>query len=149
MKIKEIMTKDIISCNINSSLKDAALLMLKYDIGFLPIKKNKKVIGCLTDRDIVIYNIANENNKIEDAMKSVLITIDENNNIVDAINLMKKFKIRRLIVKNGKKLTGIISIADIINNFSKSEDITEMLKCIFEINKNSHISSIDIRDFEL
>ena len=149
MKVKDIMTKDIISCDIKSSLKDAALLMLNYDIGFLPIKKNKKVVGCLTDRDIVIYGVANENYKIEDSMKSVLVTINEESEIIDAINAMKEFKVRRLLVKKDKKLTGVISIADIVNNFSKNKDIVEMLKCIFEIDKNSNTSSLEVNDFEL
>ena len=149
MKVKDIMTKDVISCDINSSLKDAALLMLNYDIGFLPIKNEKKVIGCITDRDIVIYGVANENKKIEEIMQKNLITIDEEDNITEAIESMKKNKIRRLIVKNQKKLTGIISLADIVNNFSKNKDIVEMLKCINEIKQNCDISNLKVTDFEL
>jgi len=149
MKIKEIMTKEIISCDIKSSLKEAALLMLNYDIGFLPIKKGKKVVGCLTDRDIVIYGIANENDRIESCMKSVLVTIDADADIVEAIETMKKFKVRRLLVKSENKLNGIISISDIVNNYSKNKEIVEMLKIILEINKNCDIDDTNIKDFEL
>jgi len=147
LKIKDIMTKDIISCDIKASLKDAALLMLNYDIGFLPIKNNKKIIGCLTDRDIVIYGIANENKKVEDCMKKNLIIIDEKDSILDAIDTMKKFK--RLLIKNNNKLRGILSISDIVNNCSKNKDIVEMLKCILEINKNCNVSLLKVDDFKL
>ena len=149
MKVKDIMTKDIISCDVNASLKDAALLMLNYDIGFLPIKKNKKVIGCLTDRDIVILGVANENKKIEDCMKNVLITINHECEINEAIELMKEYKVRRLLVKNKSKLVGIISIADIVNNYVKNKEIVEMLKQILEIDKNSNVCFLKINDFEL
>lgn len=149
MKIKDVMTKDIISCDINTSLKEASLMMLNYDIGFLPIKKNKKVVGVLTDRDIVIYGLANGNKKIEEIMQTNLIAIDENDALSSAIELMKKDKIRRLLVKNDKKLVGVIAISDIVNNFTKNKDIVEMLKCILEINKNTDISNLKVDDFEL
>jgi len=149
MKIKDVMTKDIISCDINTSLKEASLMMLNYDIGFLPIKKNKKVVGVLTDRDIVIYGLANGNQKIEEIMQTNLIAIDENDALSSAIELMKKNKIRRLLVKNDKKLVGVIAISDIVNNFTKNKDIVEMLKCILEINKNTDISNLKVDDFEL
>lgn len=149
MKIKDVMTKDIISCDINTSLKEASLMMLNYDIGFLPIKKNKKVVGVLTDRDIVIYGLANGSQKIEEIMQTNLIAIDENDALSSAIELMKKDKIRRLLVKNDKKLVGVIAISDIVNNFTKNKDIVEMLKCILEINKNTDISNLKVDDFEL
>ena len=149
MKIKDVMTKDIISCDINTSLKEASLMMLNYDIGFLPIKKNKKVVGVLTDRDIVTNGLANGNQKIEEIMQTNLIAIDENDALSSAIELMKKNKIRRLLVKNDKKLVGVIAISDIVNNFTKNKDIVEMLKCILEINKNTDISNLKVDDFEL
>ncbi len=149
MKIKDIMTKDIVSSDIDSSIKDAALLMLNYDIGFLPIKKGNKIVGCLTDRDLVIYGIANDNKELSNSMKNTLITIDENENVLKAIEIMKNFKIRRLLVKNGKKLTGIISLSDIISKYDKNKDIIEMLKCIFSIDKNANTSDLKVNDFEL
>lgn len=148
MKIKEIMSKDIIYTDYNSSLKEAAILMLKNDIGFLPVKKDKKIIGCLTDRDITIYGIANDEKNVRDIMKNVLITIDENNNIIEAIKLMKTFKIRRLIVKSNKKISGIISISDIINS-CKEKDIIDMLKSILRIDKNHQEYLFSVKDFEL
>ena len=149
MNIKNLMTKDIITCDIKDTLKDAALLMLNYDIGFLPIKKDNKVVGVLTDRDIVIYGIANDNKNIKEIMQKKLISIDENDSLSGAIEIMKKNKIRRLLVKKDKKLTGILAISDIINSFSNNKSIVEMLKCILEINKNNDISNLKVSDFEL
>ena len=74
MKVKDIMTKDIVSCNINDEFKEVAKLMLNYDIGFIPVKKDKKVVGVITDRDMVIYGLANDNNSIEKCMKTILVT---------------------------------------------------------------------------
>lgn len=148
MKIKEIMSKDIIYTDINSSLKDASLLMLKNDIGFLPVKKDNKIIGCLTDRDIAIYGVANDEKNVCNIMKNVLITIDENSNIIDAIKTMKTFKVRRLVVKSNKKIVGIVSISDIINK-AKEKDIIDMLKSILSIDKNHQEYLFNVKDFEL
>ena len=62
----------IVVGSINDSLKDVSLLMLNYDIGFLPIKNKKKIVGVLTDRDLVINGIVN-NSAISDIMNRTLI----------------------------------------------------------------------------
>lgn len=148
MTIKDIMSQDIIFGSSSDSIQQAARLMAQYDIGFLPIRNSKRVIGCVTDRDLAIYGLANDTYKVSDIMKPVLITVSENSTILDAIKIMKTFKIRRLIVKNNKKIVGIISISDIINK-SKEKDIVDMLKSILKIDKNTQISHLSVKDFEL
>ena len=59
--IEKIMTKDIIYLDCTKTIKEASSKMLKYDIGFLPIVKDKKIIGVLTDRDIATTILANAN----------------------------------------------------------------------------------------
>ena len=149
MKVKNIMTKDIVTCNIDDDFKKIAKLMLNYDIGFIPVKKEKKVVGVITDRDMVIYGLANENNAIEKCMKSILITVNSNDSIKKCLEIMKKYKVRRLLVKNNKKLVGVISLADIVNNYKKNKEIISLLTCLFEINRNYNYFDTDVSDFIL
>lgn len=149
MKVKDIMTKDIVSCNINDEFKEVAKLMLNYDIGFIPVKKDKKVVGVITDRDMVIYGLANENNSIEKCMKTILVTVNSNDSIKKCFEIMKRYKVRRLLVKDNKKLVGVISLADIINNYNRSKEIISLFKCLFEINRNYNCFDTDVDDFPL
>ena len=145
MKVKDIMTRDIVVGSINDSLKDVSLLMLNYDIGFLPIKNKKKIVGVLTDRDLVINGIVN-NSAISDIMNRTLITINYNSSCIDT---MKKYRVRRLLVVDEKKIVGIISISDIINNYNKSKEIMSLLKNILIIDKNCDDSLLSVKDFLL
>ena len=149
MKVKDIMTKDIVSCNINDEFKEVAKLMLNYDIGFIPVKKDKKVVGVITDRDMVIYGLANENNSIEKCMKTILVTVNSNDSIKKCFEIMKRYKVRRLLVKDNKKLVGVISLADIINNYNRSKEIISLFKCLFEISRNYNCFDTDVDDFPL
>lgn len=149
MKVKNIMTKDIITCDIQDSFEEVSKLMLTYDIGFLPVKKEKKIIGVITDRDVVIYGLANKNNTIEKCIHSTLITVNSNDSIKKCMEIMKKYKVRRLLVKDKNKLVGVISIADIINNYKKSKEILKLLNSIFEINCNCNCFDTDVNDFPL
>ncbi|MBQ4634680.1 MAG: CBS domain-containing protein [Bacilli bacterium] len=149
MKIKSIMSRDIITCDIKDSFKDVANLMLKYDIGFIPVKKDQKVIGVVTDRDLVIYGLANENLALEKCLKKVLITVNSNDSIKKCLQIMKKYKVRRLIVKEKNKLVGIVSISDIVNNYKNAKELVSLLKCIFEISCNCDYFEADVGEFKL
>ena len=82
MKIKDIMNKDIISCDINSSIYEVAKKMLEYNIGFIPITSNDNIVGVLTDRDIVVKILANKDDKIKGYLSDILITIDINKLVI-------------------------------------------------------------------
>lgn len=146
MKVKNFMTSDLIVYDINSSLTDLASTMKKYDIGFVPIANKNKIVGVLTDRDIVTRILANNDNKIDGYLTTELITIDSNDEISKAINLMTKHKIKRLLVVENNKLVGIISLSDLLNS---NLDLTNNIKEIFTINRcdDSYITKVD--EFEL
>ena len=104
MKVKNFMCSSLVVFDINSSLNELANTMKKYDIGFVPIANKNKIVGVLTDRDIVTRILANNDNKIDGYLTTELITIDSNDEISKAINLMTKHKIKRLLVVENNKL---------------------------------------------
>lgn len=143
MDIEKIMTRKIIVCHKNDSIKDIASKMKKYDVGFLPIVDNNKIIGTVTDRDIVINefnDIINKQNKI--------ISINYDKNIYDALDIMGKYKIKRLIVTKDDKAIGIISLSDLVNYTSKDSFI-ETFKKIYVIDRNKHDYDTEIDEFYL
>ncbi|MEG0825908.1 MAG: CBS domain-containing protein [Bacilli bacterium] len=148
MNVNDIMTKDLIIGKYNDSIKNISELMLKYDIGFIPISKDNKIIGVVTDRDIVVRALiacAKCSSKIESYISSNIISCDALDTTEYALNCMKKNKVKRLIVTNQKKIVGIVSISDLIENKKSIETI----KFIYKIDKNDSIYSTEIDEFYL
>jgi len=122
MKVKEMMNKAV-AIEHNITLKEAAKIMSSRNIGCLVIIRNGKVVGIVTERDIM-RNISNLNEKISSIMARKVITISPDDDIDDAALLMTKHKIRRLPVVDSEsgELVGIITSTDLI---AHSEDISE------------------------
>lgn len=143
MDIEKVMTKGIIVCHISDDIKKIADIMKKYDVGFLPIIDNNKIIGTVTDRDLIV----NEFNDVINKHNS-LITVNYNQDVYEALDIMGKNKVKRLIVTKDNKAIGIVSLSDLVNYTSKDK-FTETFKQIYEIDKNNHYFNTDIDDFYL
>lgn len=146
MKIKEIMSKNIISCKSNNTIYEIANLMKKHNIGFLPII-DKSLKGVITDRDIVVKCLSNNDTFILPYINTNIISIEENKNIEDALNLMSKNKIKRLIITKEKEIVGILSLSDIINN--TNINTLNTIKNIFELKNNQLNKNPKIDEFYL
>jgi len=132
-KVKDIMTKKVISINKNETFLEAAILMKTHDIGFLPIMEDERVIGVITDRDMVIRGIANKedySSVISKHMTQEIISVKSNTSIDEASNLMAYKQIKRLLIMDGNKLIGVVSLADITNHNNK-----KALNALIGINK--------------
>jgi len=148
--IREIMTYNIISSNKDSSLKEISSLMKKHNIGFIPIKDKDEYIGVITDRDIClsIPSISNINDSIKSYITSNIICIDVNSDINNALKIMGKNKVKRLLVKDNKKIIGILSLSDILN-YTNNDNIINTYKTIFYIHNNDKSSITEIDEFYL
>lgn len=147
MNIENIMTKNIISCKSDSTIYDIAKLMKRYNIGFIPIIDND-LKGVITDRDIVIKCLYNNDININSYINDNVICIDYNKNISSALNLMSKYKIKRLIVTKEKEIVGILSLSDILN-YSNNNKTIDVLKNIYELKDNKLNNNSKIDDFYL
>ncbi|MDD2444840.1 MAG: CBS domain-containing protein [Candidatus Nanoarchaeia archaeon] len=115
MKVSDIMKKAIVVDDSSITLKQAAKIMTERKIGSLIILKEDKIIGILTESDVV-KDIDSINKKLSELMSKDIISIDKNSIIEDAARLMKQNKIKRLPVLDGKSLVGIITATDIIQS---------------------------------
>ena len=118
MKVRECMTHDVVVANPSQTVVDAARMMSQCDSGVLPVAENDRLVGILTDRDIVIRAIAKglgNDTPIRDVMSTdkVLYCFEEDD-VSDAAGSMAEQQVRRFPVLNKeKRLVGIISLGDI------------------------------------
>lgn len=120
--LTEIMSREVACTTPDSSLVTVARLMVDCNCGEIPVVEDyevKKVIGVITDRDIVCRTIAQGKNpmnlKARDCMSSPVIAATTDMSLDDCINLMEDNRIRRLPILSAQgHLTGIVSQADLI-----------------------------------
>ena len=144
--MKELINKNIISCNIDSSVSEVSKLLKEYNIGFIPIKDNNEYVGVITDRDIslIIPNLKTINDSIKPYITNNIISININSNIDDALDLMSKEKVKRLLAKEKDSIIGVLSISDILN-YKCDNKILNTYKSIFGISDQvrERLSQID------
>ena len=152
MKIKDIMSKDIIVGKITDNVLEISKKMKENDIGFIPILDKDDVVGVVTDRDIVINSLANNGKNedlIEDYMTKNVVFVDINESLENTIEKMKENKIKRIIVSNKGKMVGIISISDFINSKLNNNELINSIKHIWNINKIDNKEEPEIDEFYL
>lgn len=119
MKVKEIMTANVVFGRPAMRLSEAAKLMVENDIGMLPVKDEARgTVGIVTDRDITCRAIAQNLNpaitSIEKIMSQDVVCCLEDEDVEDAAHVMEDKQLRRLPVSNSaNETTGILSLADI------------------------------------
>lgn len=148
--IREIMTYNIISGDKESSIKEISSLMKKHNVGFIPIKNKDEYIGVITDRDIclAIPTINNINDSIKSYITNNIIYIDVNSDINNALKIMGRNKVKRLLVKDEKNIIGVLSLSDILN-YTNNKNIISTYKTIFYIHDNDKSTIAEIDEFYL
>lgn len=117
MKVEDVMTRDVAVASPEQSLQQAARLMCELDIGALPVADNERLVGMITDRDIVIRAVADglgPQAKVEDAMTSDVKYCYCDQELAEVSDNMADIQLRRLPVLNrDKRLVGILALGDI------------------------------------
>lgn len=118
MKAEDVMTRSVHCVEDNANLVEAARTMRDLDVGSLPICKNDRLAGMLTDRDIVVRAIAEgldpNEAMVRDAMSEGIHYAYADQDLSEIATIMEENRIRRLpIVNREKRLVGIISTGDI------------------------------------
>lgn len=125
MLVREIMTTRVVSVEPSSTVKDAALLMNRHNIGAVPVVDGGAVRGMLTDRDIVLRCVAENRDastlKVSDICSHGAVSVNPSQNISEAINLMATEQVRRLPVVDSGHIVGMLSFADIAREKSGME----------------------------
>ena len=118
MKLKDIMTTNVVSVDQGDNVKKAAELMKQHDIGAVPVCiDDNKIIGILTDRDIVLRAIAVGKDinslTVKDVMTLNPVTATPESDVHEAARVMSVKQVRRLPVVSNDHLVGMVSLGDI------------------------------------
>ena len=123
--VKDVMISDLARLDVSTSIRDAAKLMDKKDIGCIIVTKNQLPVGILTERDFVKRIAAKEiplTASLEKVMSSPLIEIDSNETVWEAAQIMKTNNIHKLLVKQDNQIIGIVTTTDLIKICSIGSD---------------------------
>jgi CBS domain-containing protein len=131
------MTRNVTLLNPNQTICLAASLMAEIDTGALPVSENDRLVGMITDRDIVIRAVAqgrSADTKVADVMSKEVLYCFDTDDLDDVSRNMGKAQVRRLPVINAeKRLVGIVSLGDL----ARSEDPTTIGRTVTRLSTPS------------
>ncbi|MCS7125257.1 MAG: CBS domain-containing protein [Candidatus Bathyarchaeota archaeon] len=117
IKVGDIMVREVITIDENSTVKEAAEVMNKFEIGCLIAVRKGRAVGIITERDLLKRVVAEAKDvnktKVKDVMSSPLVVVEPNLDLEEAVKLMFQMKIKKLPVVEGKRLVGLVSLTDI------------------------------------
>jgi CBS domain-containing protein len=115
--IKEVMTSEVRACEPNTTVVEAAKVMAQQDVGPVPIVEGRRLVGIVTDRDIVVRVVAEGRDPTSTTVDQIasrdLVTVSPDEDLDEALNLLARHQVRRLPVVEGDRLVGIVAQADI------------------------------------
>ena len=132
MKVREIMTKNVVRIHPDEPVAVAARTLAHYNVGAMPVCGNDgKICGVLTDRDLVTRCVASEKDPCTTAVREVMtgrvISAGPDMDVTAAAHLMGREQVRRLPVVEHGRLCGMISLGDLANREENTMDAADAL----------------------
>jgi len=118
MTIADVMTKSVISVDVSVTINEAAKMMEDAKVGAVIVMENNTPVGIVTDRDFAVKVVAHAYNittPVKQIMSSPLFSINSDESVRTAADLMHDRGIRKLPVIDGENIVGIITATDIVN----------------------------------
>jgi CBS domain-containing protein len=135
MKVRALMTTEPVTVAPGATLGEVATLMKQEDCGAIPVVEGGRLVGIVTDRDIVIRGVAAgtdpKTQRVSTVMSADPVTVGPDDDVSDAEQIMADRQIRRLPVVEGGRLVGIIVTAQI----ARAEDKRKVGETIKEISE--------------
>ena len=135
MKVKDAMHKGVDWVSPDTPVTEIAKLMREHDIGSIPIGENDRLIGMVTDRDIVCKGVAQNGFDADSATARDVMTpgvhcCREDDDLAKAVRHMEQLKIRRLpVINKSKRMVGILSLGD-ISSTASTDLLSEWAKSV-------------------
>lgn len=123
--VGQLMKKDLVTVDTGTSVIEAAKLMKTCNVGSVLVSREGRVIGIVTESDIVKKVIGSDRGPyfipVEDIMSSPIVGIEERRPITEAADMMNKHRTRHLGVTKGGTLVGVVSVRDFLKPVSIDE----------------------------
>jgi CBS domain-containing protein len=131
--VKDIMTKEVVTIDVNKSIFEVSQLMASKGLGCLIVVDKGLPVGIITERDIVRRIVAKRSSadlKVADVMTKTLVTVGPETSLKEAARVMSTNKIRRLPVLKQNQLVGIVVASDFVRNVGKKTTTEEILDAL-------------------
>lgn len=132
IRCRDIMTGSVRTATRENTLRQAAAMMRDGDMGSVPVVENGRLVGILTDRDIVVRSVADgrgPDTSVSEAMTTDIFSVRPDDFVFEAIRLMGDKQVRRVpVVDEEGRLAGIIAMADIALEMEDEREIAETLE---------------------
>jgi CBS domain-containing protein len=116
-QVREVMTQSPTTCQLDATVVDVAKLMAREDVGPIPVVEGDRLVGIVTDRDLVIRVIAEGRDpgktKVADVISKDIVTVSPDEDLERVLGVMSQKQVRRVPVVEGERLVGIVSQADV------------------------------------
>lgn len=136
MKVRDIMTTDVACAAPDTTLEEIATMMRDEDTGAIPIVEDEALVGIVTDRDIVVRCIAEGKDAnectAEDILSENLETIEPEDDVSEASQIMARRQVRRLPVVEDGRLVGMLSLGDIAVKHHDDRESGDTLESVSE-----------------
>ncbi|MFN2470276.1 MAG: CBS domain-containing protein [Gaiellaceae bacterium] len=124
--VQEVMTPSPRTVETSTTVADAARLLRDEDVGSLPVIESGKVVGVVTDRDIVLRVVADgrdpQSTSVADIASRAPVTVDPQQDLDEALRLMGEHQVRRLpVVEEDGRLVGVLAQADVATEASPQQ----------------------------
>jgi CBS domain-containing protein len=132
MKVKDVMHKGVDWVSPETPVSELAKLMCEHDIGAIPIGENDRLIGMVTDRDIVCTGLAQDKFDARRATARDVMTADihccrEDEDLAKAVRHMEELNVRRLpVINKNKRMIGMLSLGD----FGQAAPVELLSECV-------------------
>jgi CBS domain-containing protein len=117
LKVRDVMVREVITVDENSTVKEAVDIMNEFQIGSLIVLERGKAMGIVTERDFLKRVIAEGKDimttKVKEIMTIPLVVVEPSTDLEEAVKLMFQSKIKKLAVVDANKLVGIVTLTDI------------------------------------
>jgi len=137
-RCRDIMTRDVRTATPEMPLREVAQMMREGDMGSVPVVENDRLVGIVTDRDIVVRCVAEgrgADTQVSQAMTTEIFSVKPDDFVFEAVRLMGDKQVRRIpVIDKAGNLAGIISMADVA---LETEDELEIAETLEEISSGS------------
>jgi len=131
LKVKDKMTKSVAYVDPATNMVEVAQLMQKHNVGSIPVYDQGSVVGIVTDRDIVVRNVAHgkspKDTKVQDVMTSQVTTVSPDMEIDEVTKIMAQQQIRRVPVVENNQIVGMLALGDIASDVRFDMEASEAL----------------------
>jgi CBS domain-containing protein len=135
MRVKDVMHKGVDWVSPDTPVTELAKLMRDHDVGAIPIGENDRLVGMVTDRDIVCKGLAHDSfdagqATAREVMTATIHCCREDDDLAKAVRHMEELKVRRLpVINKSKRMVGILSLGD-VSHSAPGDLLSECVKSV-------------------